>query len=63
MSISIDLSRGVDVFRGKQLLRHFEGEDALAQAKAHADAGRGRYIRYWGVKPQAPAGSAPAGKA
>lgn len=52
MSISIDLSRGVDVFRGKQLLRHFTGENALADAKAYAALTRGRYVRYWGVKSQ-----------
>ena len=50
---AIDLSRGVDVFRGSRLLRHFEGEDAYTQARAYAREGHGRYPRYWGLKPQA----------
>ncbi len=50
---AVDLSRGVDVFRGSKLLRHFEGADAYTSAKAYAQEGHGRYIRYWGLKPQA----------
>lgn len=50
MSISVDLSRGVDVMRGKQVLRHFDGACALTEAKAYAAAARGRYIRYWNAE-------------
>jgi len=50
MSISVDFSRGVDVMRGKQILRHFDGEGALEAARAYAAEGRGRYLRYWGIK-------------
>ena len=49
MSTAIDLSRGVDVFRSCKLLRHFEGADALLQARAFAAQRRGCHIRYWGV--------------
>ena len=52
MSISIDFSRGVDVFRGSKLVAHFEGADAYAQAKACAAQGHGRYVRYWGLRPE-----------
>ena len=51
MAISIDISRGVDVFYGSKLVEHFEGADALAAAKRCAAQGRGRYVRYWGLKP------------
>lgn len=51
MAITIDISRGVDVFRGSKLLEHFEGAGALEAAKAKAAEGPGRYVRYWGVKP------------
>lgn len=50
-AVAVDLSRGVDVFRGSRLLRHFEGAGALEAAKAFAAEGRGRYVRYWGLKP------------
>lgn len=49
-SIRFDAARGADVFRGSKLLRHFEGADALEQARAFADAAPGRYVRYWAVK-------------
>lgn len=52
MAISIDLSRGVDVLRGSKLVEHFDGADAYERAKACAAAGPGRYVRYWGIKPQ-----------
>ena len=48
--IPVDTTRGVDVFRGSKLLRHFEGADAYADAKAYAAQGHGRYVRYWGLK-------------
>lgn len=51
MAISIDISRGVDVFRGSKLIAHFEGAGALEAAKAKAAEGPGRYVRYWGIKP------------
>ena len=44
---TIDTTRGFDVFRGSKLLRHF---DTYAEAQAYAALGRGRYLRYWGVK-------------
>lgn len=50
-AVAVDLSRGVDVFRGSKLLRHFEGAGALEAAKAFAAEGHGRYVRYWGLKP------------
>lgn len=49
-AITVDVTRGVDVFRGSKLLAHFEGAHALEIAKAMAAAGPGRYIRYWGKK-------------
>jgi hypothetical protein len=52
MAISIDISRGVDVMRRGKVLEHLEGADALERAKALARQGAGRYVRYWGVKPQ-----------
>ena len=45
--LSVDASRGFDVFRGSKLLKHF---DTYAEARAHADAAPGRHIRYWAVK-------------
>ena len=47
---NFDLSRGVDVFRGKKLLRHFEGANALAEARAYAAQAHGRWVRYFGLK-------------
>lgn len=49
-SITVDLSRGVDVFRRAKLVAHFDGADALDAAKRCASEGPGRYIRYWAVK-------------
>ena len=51
-AITVDATRGVDVFRGSKLLAHFEGAHALEIARAMAAEGPGRYVRYWGVKPQ-----------
>ena len=45
----IDMTRGVDVLRGNKVLKHF---DNYADARAYAREGRGRYLRYWGIKPQ-----------
>ena len=50
-TITVDVTRGVDVFRGSKLLEHFEGADAYERAKAKAGEGPGRYVRYWGLKP------------
>lgn len=49
-TITVDLSRGVDVFQGKKLLEHFTGEGALEAAKRLAAEKLGRYVRYWAVK-------------
>ena len=49
-SIVVDLSRGVDVFRGSKLVEHFEGADALRAAQQCAAEKPGRYVRYWAVK-------------
>ena len=49
-TIKIDLSRGVDVFRGRRLLKHFEGENAYEAAWAYAALKPGRWIRYWAEK-------------
>ena len=49
-STRFDVTRGADVFRGSKLLAHFDGADALEQARAYADQAPGRYVRYWGVK-------------
>ena len=46
-SISVDVSRGFDVLRGSKLLAHFA---SYAEARAYADAERGRWIRYWAAK-------------
>lgn len=48
--VRFDATRGADVFRGSKLLAHFDGPDALEQARALADAAPGRYVRYWAVK-------------
>ena len=48
--MTIDLTRGVDVFAGKKLLEHFTGEGALEAARKMAAEKLGRYVRYWGVK-------------
>ena len=42
-----DVTRGVDVMRGKEVVAHFDGADALEQACAQVAAGNGRYVRYW----------------
>lgn len=52
ISIVVDTTRGADVFRGSKLLAHFEGPSCYAQAKSCAAEGPGRWVRYWGVKPQ-----------
>lgn len=46
-NFKFDASRGVDVMRGKEVVAHFDGADALAQAWALVAAGGGRYVRYW----------------
>ena len=46
-NFKFDVSRGVDVMRGKEVVAHFDGADALAQAWALVAAGGGRYVRYW----------------
>ena len=51
-SVTIDFSRGFDVFRGSKLIAHFDGAGAYEAAKAKAAEGPGRYVRYWGIKPQ-----------
>ena len=45
--ITVDVSRGFDVMRGKRVLRHFDSYD---EACAYAAEKWGRYVRYWGVK-------------
>jgi len=50
-TITIDFSRGIDVMRGPKLVEHFEGAGAYEAAKRCAAEGRGRYLRYWAVKP------------
>lgn len=45
--ITVDTSKGFDVFSKTKLLRHFE---TYKEARAYADAARSRYIRYWAVK-------------
>lgn len=44
---STDITRGFDVMRGKRVLKTFA---TYAEACAYAAAGRGRYVRYWGIK-------------
>lgn len=46
-TMTIDTTRGFDVFYRAKLLRHF---DNYEEARAFEAAGRGRYIRYWAVK-------------
>lgn len=46
-NFNFDATRGVDVMRGKEVVAHFDGADALEQACAQVAAGNGRYIRYW----------------
>lgn len=50
-TITIDVTQGVDLFRGSKLLEHFEGANAYKLAKAAASEKPGSYIRYWGLKP------------
>ena len=42
-----DVTRGVDVMRGREVVTHFDGADALEKAWAQVQAGGGRYVRYW----------------
>ena len=44
---STDITRGFDVMRGKRVLKSFA---TYEEACAYAAAGRGRYVRYWGIK-------------
>lgn len=46
-NFNFDVTRGVDVMRGKEVVAHFDGADALERACAQVAAGNGRYIRYW----------------
>jgi hypothetical protein len=46
-----DFSRGVDVFRGSKLLKHFDGPNAYEAARLFEAAAPGRYLRYWRAKP------------
>lgn len=41
---NVDIARGFDVFRGTQLLQHF---NTYEDARKYADAAPGRYLRYW----------------
>ena len=45
--IAVDLSRGFDVLKGKQLLAHF---DTYAEACDYAAKAVGRWIRYWSAE-------------
>ena len=45
--VNVDVSRGFDVMQGKKVLKHFED---YFEARAYADAGRGRVIRYFAEK-------------
>ena len=47
---TFDITRGVDVLRGSKLVEHFDGPLAHERAKLCAVEGRGRYLRYWGIK-------------
>lgn len=49
-AISFDITRGVDVMRGKKVIEHHDGPLAYERAKLGADAIRGGYIRYWQKK-------------
>lgn len=46
-NFNFDVNRGVDVMRGREVVEHFNGADALEKACALVAAGSGRYIRYW----------------
>ena len=46
-NFKFDVTRGVDVMRGKEVVAHYDGADALDQACAQVRAGNGRYVRYW----------------
>lgn len=43
--ITVNVSRGFDVFRGSKLLASFA---TYAEAQAYAAQAPGRWIRYWG---------------
>ena len=45
--ITVDVSKGFDVCVGAKVLHHFADH---GEACVYAQAGRGRYIRYWAVK-------------
>jgi len=45
--ISVDVSRGFDVLKGKKELAHF---DTYEEARAYASEAAGRWIRYWAAK-------------
>ena len=59
--LNIDVSRGIDVFSGKKLVRQLHtldltpagAERLYAEAVKEAAAVRGGWIRYWGVKSDA----------
>ena len=46
-NFKFDVTRGVDVMRGTQVVEHFDGADALEKALALVATGAGRYVRYW----------------
>lgn len=46
-NFNFDVTRGVDVMRGKEVVAHFDGADALEKALALVATGAGRYVRYW----------------
>ena len=47
-NFAFDVSRGVDVMRGREVVAHFDGADALEAAWAYAARQRGgHYVRYW----------------
>lgn len=46
-TFAFDVTRGVDVMRGREVVEHFDGADALEKACALVAAGGGRYARYW----------------
>lgn len=45
--IVVDVQRGFDAFRGKELLEHFS---TYEEANAYAAKARNRYVRYWELK-------------
>lgn len=45
--IIVDVQRGFDVYRGKELLEHFS---TYEEANAYAAKARNRYVRYWELK-------------